>query len=88
MGRTGCRATNCGSTAAGHKKECRKRIMGELEKAGDERIENETERYYEYLEEEEEEAEEAEENKRKQAKTEETIGGVTRQQHRRAEEVV
>ncbi len=50
--------------------ECRTRVMGELEKAGDERIERErereTERFYEDLEE--------DENKRKKAKTEETIG--------------
>ncbi len=62
-----CRAANCGSTPVGRAKECRKRIMEDLEMAGDKRVERETERFYEYLEE--------EENKRKQAKTEETAGG-------------
>ena len=39
LGCAGCRAANRGSTAVGHTEECRKRIMGELEKAGDERLE-------------------------------------------------
>ncbi len=33
-----CRPANRGSTAVGHTEECRKRIMGELETATDERI--------------------------------------------------
>ncbi len=45
--------------------ECRTRIMGE--KAGDERIERETERLYESVEE--------EENKRTKARVEDTTGG-------------
>ncbi len=36
-----CRAANRGSTAVGHTEECRKRIMEEVEKAGDDRIERE-----------------------------------------------
>ena len=40
-GRAGCRAASRGSTAVGHTEECRKRIMGDLEKARDERIERE-----------------------------------------------
>ncbi len=60
----GCRAANRGATAVGHTEECRRRIIGELEKGGDERVERETERLFEYLEE--------EENKKKNAKTEET----------------
>ncbi len=47
----GCRAASRGSTAVGHTDECRKRIAGELEKAGGERVERETETFFEYLEE-------------------------------------
>ncbi len=35
---------NRGSTTVGHTELCRKRIVGELEKAGDERIERERDR--------------------------------------------
>ena len=38
----------------GHAEECKKRIMKELERASDERIEHETATFFEYLEEEEE----------------------------------
>ena len=64
--RAGCRAANRGSTPVGHTEERRKRIMGELEKAGDERIERATERFFVHLEE--------EDNRRKKAKTEEMTG--------------
>jgi hypothetical protein len=51
VGRAVCRAANRGSTAVGHAEECRTRIMGELETVGDESIERETERFFEYHEE-------------------------------------
>ncbi len=51
VGCAGCRATNRGSAAVGHTAECRNRIMGQLEKTGDERIEREAERFFEHLEE-------------------------------------
>ncbi len=38
-GCAGCRAANRGSTAVEHTEECRKWIVGQLETAGDERIE-------------------------------------------------
>ncbi len=45
----GCRAANRGTAAANHTEECRKRIGEELEKVGDERIDRETARLFEYL---------------------------------------
>ncbi len=53
VGCADCRAAGRGSTAVKHTEECRKGIIGELEKAGDETIERETESFFEYLEEEE-----------------------------------
>ncbi len=44
VGCAGSRAANRGSTAVGHTEECRRRIMEELEKAGDERVERERRR--------------------------------------------
>ncbi len=56
VGCAGRRAANRGSTAVGHTEECKTKFMGELEKAGEERVdrerERETERFYEHLEEE------------------------------------
>ncbi len=49
VGFTDCRAANRGSMAVGHTEECRRRIVEKLEKAGDERVEAEAERFYEYL---------------------------------------
>ncbi len=71
VGRAGWRAANRGSTAVGHTEECRKRIVEELEKAGDERVEREreTERFYERLEEEEE-------NKRRKPRQRRRSGGI------------
>ena len=51
---TGCpgrRAANRGTTPVGHAEERRKRIAEELEKIGDERLERERERLFEFLEE-------------------------------------
>ncbi len=63
----GCRAATRISTAVAHSEQCRKRILEELEKVGDERIEKEQERFFEYLEE--------EENEKKKAKMEEATEG-------------
>ncbi len=66
---TGCpgwRAVNRGTTATNHSEEYRNRLTEELEKVGDERLERETERLFEYLEE--------EENREKKAKTSESSG--------------
>ncbi len=68
VGCPGCRAANRGSTVVGHTDENAKRIMEELEKAEYERIERETERFFECLEVEEKE------NKKKKAKPEQTKG--------------
>ncbi len=54
----GCRAVNRGTAAQNHMEECRKRISDGLEKVGDDRINRETERLFDYLREEEEKAEE------------------------------
>jgi hypothetical protein len=40
----GCRAANRGAPARNHNEECRKRIKGELEKTGDQRVEREQEK--------------------------------------------
>ncbi len=49
VGCPGRRAANRGTTAVGHAEACRKRIVEELEKIGDERLEREKERLLEYL---------------------------------------
>ena len=45
----GCRAANRGTTAVNHTEDCRRRIVTELEKIGDERIERERKRWHELL---------------------------------------
>ncbi len=64
---SGCRAANRGSTAVGHSEERRKRVTEELAKLGDERIERENERWFEYL---------TEEEKRMKRRREETDGAA------------
>ncbi len=63
----GCRAVNGGTTATNHSEDRRKRLIEELEKVGDERLDRETGRLFEYMDEEEE-------NKKKKAKTAERSG--------------
>ena len=49
VGCPGCRAANRGAPAMNHTEECRQRIMSKLEEDGDERVEQETSRLFEYL---------------------------------------